>query len=194
MAEDKKADAKKESAKKQEGDEAAPAAEAPAPKKGKMLWVVLGLVGLLVVAGVPTAYFLLKKSGPKTEDVATDAAQTETGPAIEGAGDTEELGEDEERLGAIFPLETFVVNLSGGKYLRTQMQLEFQGRDIPAKFPARLVLTRDSIITLLTKKSPEELESAKGKETLKSEVKDVVNLILKKEEVKHVYFTQFVIQ
>lgn len=191
MANEKKPeeDAKEEG----EGKEAAPAA-APASKKGLILWIVLGVVALVIAAGVPTAYFMMKKTGQQTEEVKSDAAEQDNAPAVEGAGETEELGEEEERLGAIFPLETFVVNLSGSKYLRTQMQLEFEGHDIPPKFSARLVPTRDAIITLLTKKTPEDLATPKGKEGLRNEVKELVNEILKKEEVKRVYFTQFVIQ
>ena len=49
-------------------------------------------------------------------------------------------------------------------------------------------------VILLSKKTADDLSVEKGKEVLRGELKDLVNETLKKEEVKRVYFTQFVIQ
>jgi flagellar FliL protein len=53
---------------------------------------------------------------------------------------------------------------------------------------------RDSIISLLTQMTAENLETLKGKDKLRAEIRSVINAALRKEEVKRVYFTQFVIQ
>ncbi len=201
MADDKKKDDKKKDEKpkdakkdgKSEGEGEASAAVA-APKKGKMMLAIGGVVALLVVIGAPVAFFALKKDTKETEELAADAIGTEAGGVPEGAHDSDEAGEDEEALGAIYPLETFVVNLAGGKFVRAQVQLEFSGRDVPTRFYTRVVPVRDGIIALLTKRTKEDIESAKGKETLKVDIRDTVNDILKREEVRSVYFTQFLIQ
>jgi flagellar basal body-associated protein FliL len=106
----------------------------------------------------------------------------------------EELEEGEEPLGAIVPLETFLVNLSGGKYIRAQVQVEFESLDVPRRFYTRSVPIRDGIISMLTQMTAENLESAKGKDKLRAEIRSVINTTLRKEEVRRVYFTQFVIQ
>ena len=106
----------------------------------------------------------------------------------------EELEEGEEILGAIAPLDTFVVNLKGGRFIRLQMQLEFVERDVPQRLLQRAAIVRDAIITLLTTKSAEDMLEREGKEKLRKEVRNLVNEALKKELVKKVYFTQFVVQ
>jgi flagellar basal body-associated protein FliL len=138
---------------------------------------------------------MMKK--PTTADGAADQAGADgEAPALvpEGAGEGEEIGDDEERLGAIAPLETFVVNLSGGRFLRLQVQLEFEGIDIPARFVSRSVPIRDGLIALLTKRNASDLETPKGKEDLKNDIRNVANELMRREDVKRVYFTQFVVQ
>lgn len=167
-----------------------------APKKSKtMLFVIIGVVAVLLIGG-GVAFAMMKKSDKKDvakEDLGADAA-LEDGLTSEHAGEEDEAEEGEEALGAIFPLEAFVVNLEGGRYIRTQLQLEFASRDVPKRFFGKIVPIRDSIITALTKKSADDVLSDKGKENIKKEVVDIVNEMLRKEEVKRVYFTQYVVQ
>ena len=183
MAEEKK------DAEKGEGEEAAAAAH---PKSKKKLFLIIGgVVFLLVAVGAPVAFFMLKKA-PVSEGGEVAPAGEEL--IIEGADDEDELDEGEAALGAFLPLETFVVNLSGGKFIRVQVQLEFLERDIPARFYARLAIIRDAFIGMLTNRTEADVTTTKGKESLKHEMKDIINEVMKKEEVRNVYFTQFVVQ
>jgi len=111
-----------------------------------------------------------------------------------GHGETAELEEGEEALGAIVPFETFLVNLSSGKYIRLQLQVEFETPDIPKRLYSRMDPIRDGIIALLTERTASDLEDSKGKEKLKKDIKDLVNERLHREDARRVYFTQFVIQ
>lgn len=174
-------------------------AEAPAAtgKKGgkKLLLVIGGVVVLLVGIGVPAAFFLLKKAPVQNEELASDAAQTgDSNGHLEGSDDEEELEEDEEALGAIVPFDTFIVNVAGGKFVRLQMQVEFATLDVPKKFYSRIVPMRDLIITFLTESTAEDLQVQKGKDVLKGRIRTMMNEMLRREEVRRVYFTQFVIQ
>ncbi len=190
MADDKKE--KKDE--KGKGEEAAP--QAAPTKSKKKLFIIIGAVVFLIAAiGAPVAYMSLRPKNDQTQELAGDAASedSETG-SLEGSADEDQLQEGEKALGAIFPLESFVVNLQGGRYIRCQVQLEFEERDVPQRFYQRLVPIRDSMIRLLAGKTAEDMVSEKGKDGLKVQVKDTVNEILKKEEVKNVYFTQFVVQ
>lgn len=180
-------------------DEEEPKTESapPPPKKGKGMLIGIIVVVVLLVAGGAAAFFILgsKKKDIKTDSLDPEAAQvTEEGATAEGAGEQDELEEGEEGLGAIFPLDPFVVNLDGGGFIRLQIQLEFIERDIPKRIYGRLVPIRDALIVLLTKKKQDEILAQNGKDNLRKEVRDVVNEILKKEEVKRIYFTQYLVQ
>ena len=176
---------------KQETPEVA-APEAPSKKKRTLL-AVGGVLGLLVLIGAPAGYFLLKEEPTEVSEV-----KPEMSPEIqhkpEGFEEVEELEEGEEPLGAIVPFETFLVNLSGGKYIRTQIQVEFETLDVPTKFYTRQVPIRDSIISLLTQQTAEGLQSSQGKERVRSDIRNLINQTLRKEDVRRIYFTQFVIQ
>ncbi|MEY4670061.1 MAG: flagellar basal body-associated protein FliL [Pseudomonadota bacterium] len=174
----------------------APEAVAPAApnRKKRVLVAVGGTVALLIAVGFPAGYFLLKEEPKEVSEITPDMAP-ENQMKPEGHDDgEEELEEGEEPLGAIVPLETFLVNLSGGKYIRTQVQVEFESLDVPRRFYTRAVPIRDGIISLLTQTTAENLETSKGKDKLRADIRSTINTALRKEEVRRVYFTQFVIQ
>lgn len=168
----------------------------PVPHRSKRVVIaVAGIVALLIVVGVPAGYFLLKEEPKEVQETTPEMSPEAPREHAEGHDDPEEeLEEGEEPLGAIVPFETFLVNLSGGKYIRAQIQVEFETLDVPRRFYTRAVPIRDSIIQLLTQMTAEGLETAKGKDKLRAEIRSVINTTLRKEEVRRVYFTQFVIQ
>lgn len=182
-----------ESEKKEAKEGETPAA---APKKSKKtLFIVVGLVLVLVAIGVPL--FLFMNKGKKTESkssdvVSVDVSKDHDPKVVKEAA--EEVEEGEEILGAIAPLDAFVVNLKGGRFIRLQAQLEFVERDIPSRMTQRAAQIRDAIITLLTTKSADDMLDKDGKDRLRKELKSLVNEVLRKELVKQVYFTQFVVQ
>lgn len=167
--------------------------EAP-PKKSKKMLIIGGIVGLVLVIGAPALYFTVFKKLEEEPTLPTDIALQEETAGLIGNLEEDELEEGEEPLGAIYPLDSFVLNLSDGKFIRTQVQLEFSGNDIPRRFYNRSVILRDALINLITKKSSDELLDESGKNKLKEEIKQTINDVLKREEVKNVYLTQFVIQ
>jgi len=191
MAEEKKKDEKK-------GEAPAPeeaAAAAPAkPGKKKLFMIVGGVFGLILAVGTPIMFMKMHAAKKDTELASQADLKDGDTAALEGSTQEDELQEGEEALGAIFPLDAFVVNLLGGRYIRTQVQIEFITRDVPQRFYARLIPVRDMVIKVLASHTADEMLSDKGKEGLKKEIMDNINVILKHEEVKNVYFTQFVVQ
>ncbi|MEZ4753956.1 MAG: flagellar basal body-associated FliL family protein [Bdellovibrionota bacterium] len=178
-----------------EGSKEANADETSVAKKGKgmLLMIIGGVLFLVLSIGAPLLYVSMK---PKTKKnhVAHDAAKTEHDFVLEGYEEEYDLDEDEEALGAIYPLETFIVNLANEKYIRLQVQLEFTTRDIPRRFYSTLVPVRDGLITLLNSRTVEDLSGSTAKDNLKQDIKNVVNETMRREMIKNVYFTQFVIQ
>ena len=171
-----------------------------APAKGgsnKTLILAIGGVAILLLAiGIPLSVMLIKSApAPDAEEVLSGTLNEKSeAPLPEGADDEEELVEGEETLGAIVPLESFLVNLNGGGYIRLQAQLEFKERDVPKRFYVRLVPIRDAMLSLLASRTAQDMVTSEGRGALKSDFKELVNEALKKEVIKQVYFTQFVVQ
>lgn len=189
MAEDKKKE-------KSEG-EAAPAAPVAAGSNSKQAILIGAGVAVLILAiGIPVAFFALKPSEKKEENALSvnAAGKVDESLVAEGAHDEDELLEGEEALGAFYPFETFVVNLAGGRYVRLQVQLEFATRDVPKRFYPRLIPVRDGLINMLAGRTQDDLLNEKGRENLKRDIKDFINETLRSEDVRRVYFTQFVVQ
>ena len=166
-------------------------------KSKKMLFLIIGaVVGLLLLIAVAVVVVVMMNSGKEeTAMVGPDAAAMDMESAEgEGWDDEDEWDEDEEPLGALYPFDTFIVNLTEGGFMRCQMQIEFVTRDIPQRFWSRQIIIRDAILTLLTSKRKDDVLTVEGKRDLREEIVDVVNDILKSEQAKKIYFSQFVVQ
>jgi flagellar basal body-associated protein FliL len=173
--------------------------EGKAPSSKKKVLLIAGISLLTLGVGAPVGYFLLKPAEvpveqSHVEEVTSQPEAETTEKKEEGAHEELALLEGEEAMGAIVPFDTFLVNLSGGKYLRLQLQAEMETPDIPKRLYYRIVPIRDGIITMLTEKAVVDIESAQGKEDLKKAIKVFINEQLKRQDVRRIYFTQFVIQ
>lgn len=181
---------------KEKGDEKEAAPPAAAGSKKKLFLIIGGVVLLLIAIGVPVTLLMLKGKAANTGTESADAnsAHDDNKLVPEGNLEEDELSEGEEPLGALFPLDTFVVNLAGGRFIRVQVQIEFQSRDVPKRFYAKLIPIRDGIISILAARSANDLSNEKGREQLKLAIKELANEAMRKEDAKKIYFTQFIIQ
>jgi len=94
------------------------------------------------------------------------------------------------------PIDTFVVNLSGdggARYIKIDMELELSNGDVSDELEKRKPQIRDIIITLLSSKTYEQIDSSEDKEFLREEVKNTINGFLVKGKVLKVYFSQFIV-
>ncbi len=184
-----------EADKKEEGAEKA---EAPSKKGKKGLLIAVGIVLVVLAIGVPVVLLMGKndkkeESSKSAEKVHVDISTFSREQALQAEAE-EELAEGEEVLGALVPMDPFVLNLKGGRFVKLQLQVEFVERDIPKKFLQRVAIIRDGIITLVNNRSSEDVLEREGKEKLRKDIRNVINEVLRKELVKRVYFTQFVVQ
>jgi flagellar FliL protein len=100
-------------------------------------------------------------------------------------------------IGPIYPLDQFIVNLvsnNADRYLKCKISLELDSPDLQKEIDKKLPAIRDAIIQILSSKTVEEIQTAKGKEKLKEEIKRKLNEMLTTGEIRNVYFTEFVIQ
>lgn len=125
----------------------------------------------------------------KKEPVSTSKKKDE-----KGKEDKKEVAEES----MIVPLDTVIVNLcgSGGRrYLKAKINLEARDEDVKKKIEARSVQIKDRLISILSSKTLEDAEGLEGQESLRREIKDAVDVVLKVEDgILQVYFTEFVIQ
>src|SRR5919199_218446 len=114
----------------------------------------------------------------------------------------------------MFPTKERIVNLtdkSATRYLKVQATLEFldhklkeapkgaavkaQQEEFAADIEPHQAIIDDTLNTILSSKTSQDLFKPNGKEALKSELKEAINHALHdREEVVNVYFTTFIIQ
>jgi len=150
-----------------------------------LLIIIIVLLLLLLIIGGVVAYFLLSSNN---EDQNQPQQQK-----VEKKHKVSDMAE----IGPIYPLDPFIVNLvsaSANRYLKCKIDLELDAPELQQEVDKKLPAIRDLIIRILSSKSVEEIQTAKGKEKLKEEIKRKINSILTTGEIRHVYFTEFVIQ
>ncbi|MDR2338263.1 MAG: flagellar basal body-associated FliL family protein [Deltaproteobacteria bacterium] len=104
-------------------------------------------------------------------------------------------GSGSKELTNLLSLKTFVVNLQvANRFLKVDMQLEFEDAHKIEKVNKEIPRLRDAIIRILTNKTANELLTVEGKDILREDIIKVSNITLGGEEVIDVYFTDFVIQ
>jgi flagellar FliL protein len=108
-----------------------------------------------------------------------------------------EANQEEPAVGALLPLDSFIVNLAdedGKRYLKATLQVEFFGPRVPDEFNVRLPQVRDLVLTLLTSKMFADIRTPEGKTVLRDEIINRMNRSLNNDLVKAVYFTEFIVQ
>jgi flagellar FliL protein len=151
-----------------------------------LLIVIVILLLLLLTIGGLVAYLLLFNNSNDEEP------QTQKQEKVE-----KKKVKKMTEIGPIYPLDQFIVNLisnNADRYLKCKIAFELDSPDLQQEIDKKVPAIRDIIINILSSKTVEEIQTVKGKEKLKEEIKNKVNEILTTGEIRHVYFTEFVIQ
>ncbi len=172
----------------------APEKDTPKKKGGKLKLIILLLVVLAILGGGGFAawkFFLQPKA---TDEAHENATSQEAGAGPEAA---KEGGGGLEGASQLVTLESFVVNLSdpmGRRYLKTTMDVEVADAAAATALTAAMPKVKDTLLLLLSSKSFADISSMDKKIELKNEIVDRLNLIIGKNKVRNVYFTEFVVQ
>lgn len=152
-----------------------------------LLFIILAVVNMLIVAGVGAMIYLDKQNQQKEEGI--DAViRGEAEQQVKDASEKEFIGE-------LVPLETFLVNLAGSrgrKLAKINMELELNNAEVHEEIDKIKPKIRDIIIIILSSKSYAQISTKEGKDKLREEIRDQVNLFLTKGQIKRVYFTEFI--
>jgi len=150
-------------------------------------YILLAVVNMLVIIGIGGMLWMDKKK---------HAAE----PGIDDVIKGEKMAQEEEAkskdfIGKLIPLETFLVNLSGSrgrKLLKLNMELEVDNENVLAEIEQLKPKIRDIIIVILSSKTYSQVSTKEGKDTLRNEIRDQVNLFITKGQIKRVYFTELI--
>jgi flagellar protein FliL len=123
-------------------------------------------------------------------------------PTPEPDADQKKIQEEQSvqlTVGPVFSLQPFVVNLAdqaGNRYLRTKMTLELGtgNAELLEKMDKLVFPVRDKILTILSSKKYQEINTRQGKKQLRAEIATTVDRLLGKGSVKNVYFSDFVVE
>ncbi|MBU3633146.1 flagellar basal body-associated protein FliL [Polynucleobacter sp. AP-Feld-500C-C5] len=161
----------------------APSEDKPVkPKSNKMLFIILGALLVLGLAGGAAYYFLVVKAGDKSSEVSKPKV-----PEVQ----------------IFVPLEIFTVNLrpeatEPQQYLQTMINLQVSSEEAAVALKGRMPELRNRILFILTNKKASEITSIEGKNALITEITEQVQKPFSGSETEQkitgVYFTSFIIQ
>ena len=168
----------------------APAAPAPSGNPGgkPTLFILLAIINMAVVVGVGVMLYLGQK-------------KKEAEPGIDDVikGEHEQVKKEEQSkdfIGKLVPLETFLVNVSGSrgrKLVKMNMELELTNAEVQEEVEKIKPKIRDYIIIIASSKTFAEISTKEGKDALREEIKNQINLFLTKGQITKVYFTEFIL-
>lgn len=166
---------------------AAKSSQAPQAQK-PILFIILLVFNMAVVGAVAVMLYMNRKK---------DEAKPSIDHVVQGEHEAQEKekAKEEEFVGKLIPLETFVVNLAGsrgGKLAKVNMELEVNNEAVQEEIDKRKPQLRDIIIILLSSKTFEQISTKEGKDGLRDEIRDTINSFLTKGTIKRVYFTEFI--
>lgn len=163
----------------------------PSPKNP--LLTVLVLVNTVAMLGVAYFQFQMHQKISAQPDV-TDVVAAEM-KKMEDSEAQKETGEAVEEDGILFPLEGFTANLAQGdgprRFVRLTAVLKFSKDSNEEEFKARKPQIRDTIISTLNSKRPQDLLKLEGKSFLKEELKSAINSFLVDGHIIDIFYVGF---
>ncbi|AEA33838.1 flagellar basal body-associated FliL family protein [Hippea maritima] len=185
----------------------APAENQEAPKKkgkGKLLIIIIAVV-ILAVAGVAVKMFLFngtkKQTTPNQHKSEVTHEQAQEEEPVEPAESTV-VSQSHLTPVVIGPIIVNLADVGGDRYLKIKLVLleakraakkeEKEGEKTGISLEDAVV--KDTIISVLSAKTSDDLLSASGKEELKNELISAINQALHMNLVKRIYFLSFIIQ
>jgi len=153
--------------------------------KTLIIIIIAGFLMFMILAGA--GFFILWKKLPVPENTKVDPNEKKI----------EEKQSVQLTVGPVFSLEPFVVNLAdpaGNRFLRAKMSLELGNEELLGKMDKLGFPVRDKILTILSAKKYEEINTTQGKKQLRAEITTTVDGLLGKGSVKNVYLSDFVVE
>lgn len=159
--------------------------------KGGKLWILIVVLAVIVAGDVvfrALNYFGGPKPAAAAESAADSSKVTEKRSGSESGRKT---------VGAVVELSPFLVNLADKDsiyYLKATFQLGTALEDEETvKSSVVMPAIRDTIISLLSAKTSDQIMPTEGKSKLREEIRNRINAVLPKGRVQEVYIVDFVV-
>lgn len=193
-------------------EQAADASVDEAKQKKKKLFMFIGLGVLLVAISVGATFFVVSKMmGGNKSGGDDEASASESSEAVETVA----------KPAIYFPLKTFTVNYDVNgrqRFLQAELTLMYRDEAVLKTLELHMPAVRNSLVMLLSRQVFDELQTAEGKEKLRTEALAEIQSIIAKEtaasaekvddeekddkaktkppepNIEQVLFTQFVMQ
>ena len=169
------------------------------PKKNRRagknpLLVFLVFINTFLILGIGMVQYTIFKHQSE-ETSLRDIIEADIKSRKETLENEEIIGAAQEEDGILFPLESFTANLAQGdgarRFIRMVAVLKFSKESSEEEFQSRTPQIRDTIISTLNSKRPEDLLKVEGKAFLKEEIKSSINSFLIDGKVLDVFYVSF---
>jgi len=151
--------------------------------------LVFNMIALGAVAFMQYKFMEMESNRPDLTKLLAESSETNPDVANE-AIPTEDLKKE-----SLLDLETFTVNLAQGdgprRYVRMQTVLKMSEDSDATEVEARKPQIRDTVISILNSKRPEDLLKRDGKLYLKEQIKSAINSYLIDGKVVDVFYVGF---
>ena len=166
-------------------------AEATESPKNPLL-TILVILNTIIMGAVAYFQYSAHEKISKQPSV-VDIVKAEMKKSLDG--DSVDAGQAKVTEGKLFPLEGFTANLAQGdgprRFIRLSTVLKFSQDSSEDEFKKRKAQIRDTVITTLNSKRPEDLLSVQGKSFLKEEIKAAINSFLVDGHVVDIFYVNF---
>jgi flagellar basal body-associated protein FliL len=189
----------------------AAAAEKPAAPAGggnKMLLLIVLVVNVLIAGGLGFVVFTNQKNAAAAAAAAAkheggeEGHEAAEGEAAEGEGAAEEGHAKKPgangKFGPLVDIGTFVANLTSqagpSRYAKVALHVEATNEDAQKKLEAAVVPVKNEALLYLSGLQAEQVVGQDKIRLIQDELQKRMEAVVGKKVVKHVYFSEFVVQ
>jgi flagellar FliL protein len=165
----------------------------------KLVYIVLGFNALFLLALATVVWMQYSKSSQNVTLADIEASKDALEGKEQAAAEAKEGGEGAAAAPAVsnFIKESFTVNLAesgGSHFAKVDVEIEVDDDAVRQEVDRMKPRIRDFIVTVLSSKTYDQIESVDGRDFLREEIRNKINGYLSRGQIKNVYFTQFIIQ
>jgi len=169
--------------------------EAASSAKNPLLTILLivNIIAMAAIGFMQYRFMQLEAQRPDLTALLKEENTVTSSPEAEGEAKKEELIKKDNLL----PLEAMTVNLASGdgprRHAMIEAVLKLSDDAKSAEFEARKPQIRDTIISIINTKRPEDLLKKEGKQFLKEEIKASINSFLVDGAVEDIFYISFTV-
>lgn len=181
---------------------AAQTAKPAAPAGGNKNVIVIALVAVNMLGMLGLGAYLVfgGSAGAQSRDESAQAEgdDEEADAEDEGEGDGEEEGgHAPHEVGPLVEFESMVVNLneaSTDRYLKLTFQLELTSPEMTERAETHMAPFRDAVLMYLTSLHATDVSGPEHAIAVREHLLEVANQTMGRRTVRHVYFTEYLVQ